>query len=139
MDSSIDSEILLYNQCEWLALEREYWTALLRLIRVYGLDPHSYSAPAPHHVRFINSAASARLVECLTNAMEDVPGVDLWHIYGNTPDPATTPPHEFFSGCGVSYLEALIDFVAPRAFSIEVTEPGTEYRFLGPMENHPGR
>ena len=75
---------------------------------------------------------------CLENTFDDIPNEDLWRYYGNEPDPTTTPPHEYFSGVGLTSLLSVVGFVGKGGFSIEVSEPGTEYRYLGEVPYKPG-
>ena len=137
MNDVIDREILLHRKGQWLALESDYWLAMLRLIWAYGLDPDPFRPP-PSGCKVVSADASKQLIACLENSLDDIPDYDLWRHYGNEPDPVTTPPHEYFSGGGTTYLIGLTEFVGGGRFSIEVTEPKTEYCFLGAVPYKPG-
>ena len=47
------------------------------------------------------------------------------------------PPHEYFSGVGITYLLTLSEFLLAGDFFIEVSEPGTEFRLLGELPYRP--
>lgn len=132
-----DREVLIYNGRAWLALECDYWVAVLRLIRVYGLEPTQYALPLPGNRTIVSSNEARELRHCLVKSLDDIPNEDLWRHYKNEPDADTTPPHEFFSGVGVSYIQTLLDFISDYDFVIEISEPGTNYRFQGEMIKWP--
>lgn len=78
-----------------------------------------------------------QLAASVNKALDDIPN-DLWLYHGNDPDPRTTSPHEFFSGVGVSYFESLLNFVGNEEVFIELSDPGSEYPFLGESPKRPG-
>ena len=119
----IELDIVLHRDGQRLALEGNYWPALLRLIEVYGLEPILYSAPPEGECALVSEDTAERLVACLIKSLDDIPDEDLWENYEGDPDPFTTPPHVFFSVTCESYLTDVIDFAERGAFSIEVAEP----------------
>lgn len=139
MNDICEREVLLNRDGQWLALEGDYWIPLLRLLRAYGLEPDAYEPPSPGGRNYVNADATRELVACLTKALDDIPREDLWRHHRHEPDPSVAPPHEYFSGVGLTYLTNLMEFVGTGGFFLEVTEPGTDFSVLGVVRYRPGR
>lgn len=127
-------EVVFYRNGTWLALEGDYWPPLMRLIRAHGLDPAPYTPPHPGQAKVVTADDARALAECLRGLLDNIPREDLWrHNRGpnGAPDPHTTPPHEYFSVVGISYLVTLSEFVEGGEFWFWLSAIGTQDCDLG--------
>ena len=120
-------EVILHSDNEWVAFEADHWPPLLRLVTAYGLDRGPYALPRYGVEKAVSEADSKRLVKCLRNALDDIPDEDCQIHHRNEPSSYTTSPHEWFSGVGKTYLTGVSDFIDGRAFSLQLTQPGTTF------------
>lgn len=119
MNYLADMDVVIHCGGNRLALEGDHWLVLMRLIRIYGLQPDGF-APEVNRRVYVNSDASQKLVEILETAMDDIPndGSDHYSAW----DLESVSVFDFFSGIGSSYLMEIYLFVDGHEFWLEVEE-----------------
>jgi hypothetical protein len=118
-----ETEVVLTRADKGLALEESYWYAMLRILKIYDIDPEPYMVPQIGD-KTVSAHDARNLKAFLEKVLHDIPKNDLWAGRGE-PDVEQVNPFEYFSGVGISFLEVVIPFLSRGEFSMRVARRST--------------